>query len=353
MQHHAFWSQDATANDPRQGPPQRLRRLLELLVAGCVLTLVGGLWGCERSGQRVKMDKPPNPLTTQRHKPVSGDKLAASRKALVLAAQRNGADAAPTLGGYTYNANATYSYKKADRTVVLKEKFTLEQRADGAFRIRLTNNRNKGYEVRWVGDALYQKERYRPFREISREVAVASRWQRRGFGRWRAMVGLFGKQLVLSKIGTAQHLQRTCVRYRITLGDEAQKLSGLPSGSAWEGPVPNSTRGAAARLQRTLLSAKGRVWIDQRSGIALKVDFTGSYRLGKGKQKTLARITLRASFASLGDPKIKAPAKVVAIKREPDPKDPFAGNDKPGFFQNPPDPRNAKKKRSKRRRRKR
>lgn len=320
---------------------------LRLSLFGMMFTLAAGTMGCERSGKRVKMSKPPNPLVTQRNPKVKGEQLAGNRKAMIRSAQLKASDAASILGGFTYKARSTYIYKKGSRTLRLTRIYTLQQRANGDFRAHLENNRDKGFEVRWINHALYQRDRYRPFRIVSREIAIAHRWQRRGYGQWRSIVGLFGTRLALAQAGQKQIHGRTALQYRMALHGDVQKIQLPKEGTAWDGPVPNSTRGAAAKHKRRLLTASGNVWIDQDSGLALQVAFTGRYSIGEGKDAATATLRIQASFSSLGDPTVDVPQKSVLIGREPDPKDPFAGNKAPSYMQ--PPPRDTPKKRRRRR----
>lgn len=333
--------------------PSKTKWTQLLWLSPIMLTLIGGITGCERSGKRVKMSKPPNPLVTARNQPVKGDRLSGSRDALVRSAQLTVSDAVATLGGFVYQANATYRYKRGTKSLKLVQTYRLEQRKNGVFRSHVTSKGKqgkKGYEVIWLNQALYQRERLRPFRIISKEVKEAHRWQRRGYGRWRSIVGLFGPRLALSQNGSGQHLQRNTTRYSIALHRTPQPIKLPKYGTAWDGPVPNSTRGSAAKYKRTLRQASGTVEVDQKSGLVLKVNFKGSYQIGEGKDTTIANITLNASFVSTGDPDINVPKQVTSIKREPDPLDPFQGKMAPSYMLPPPSLDDKKKKRRRRRR---
>lgn len=321
-------------------------RLLGLGLLGASLLIA-----CERGGKKVKIGKPPNPLVTQRQAPVKGSTIDTNKQAMVRSANIKVADIVAQMGGFTYSAKATYTYQHGKKTVRLVRTYRLQQHSDGSFRVRLNNSKDQGYEALWDGQKLYTRNRYRPFRVVSTEVAIAHRWQRKGYGRWRAILGLFGKRLALSQAGTSSVAGRTCVAYTVALHQQEQPIKLPKQGTAWDGPVPDHTRGNASKMDRTLLNAEGKVWFDQIGGFVCQIDFKGKYKFGNGKQSAIANIAVTSRLVSVGDPAIKAPTKVAKITGEKDPLDPFAGANAPSYMQPPPSRDDKKKKRRRKRKR--
>lgn len=294
------------------------------------------LAGCDRSGQRLQEKAPPNPLVQQAPKGVEAHLVTGNKQALWQSAKLDAADAAHILKGFLYTAKASYQYVKSDKTLSLQEKIRLQQTEQGAFHLTVENDRQKGYEVVWVNQTLYQKMRHRPFRVISRNVEDARRWQQRGVGRWRGIVQLFGPYLALSQAGNKQEMGRSALTYQLALLQSAQPLSQKPEeGTAWAGVVPDHTRGMAAKIPRRPLSIQGEVTVDQSTGLVLQVNVTGRYQVGEGKDKVIATLTLQAQYQPNPEPSILPPKQVVLVQHEVDAHDPFARK-KPAFFQPPP-----------------
>lgn len=309
------------------------------------------LVGCDRSGQRLKEKAIPNPLVQSKPQTVKGDSLERSKQALKRSAKLGPAAAAHILQGFHYKATATYKFKKDTRTLELVETLNLAQDAKGDFHLTLNNNQKKGYEVIWSNKTLYQRMRHRPFRVTSHNAGDARRWQMRSFGRWRSIVMLFGAQMGLTKQGLRQHMGRTCQRYEISLLGDPQKPLKFKEGTAWKGPAPDHTRGAAAKKTRTPLAAKGELWVDTKTGLPLKVKFRGRYRIGTAKDNAVGTIELKASFNARSGV-VEKPKEVSVVKREIDAHDAF-GRKKPTFMLPPPSLEEQRKRRRRRRRRRR
>lgn len=318
-----------------------LGRIPSLVWAFGALCLL--LVGCKRKKVDLTESKPPNPLVAKKIDKVPGHTLAQDRKALYRSAQVSFAQANKILGGFVYKAKASYAYTRGGQKVDLNETYTMSQHADGPFRAVLQNNKQKGYEVIWTGKALYWRGRHRPFRLTSRDVAQALRWQQRGTGRWRALLGIFGRHLTLTEQGACGVLNRTCRKYALAFVQTPGPKVAQASGTAWKGALPDKTRGNAAGQNRTPTNARGTLWIDRQTGLVLKVRFRGSYTVGDGKEKMSAKVRLRAGFTRIGGPVIERPSKVVTIKREPEPLDAF-GHKKPFFLQPPPSEKKSTKK---------
>lgn len=322
---------------------------------GLVLFLCFGLvalTGCDRSGKRLKENPPPNPLVTKKVDGTQGHLLAGSKKALLKSANLKAADATAILKGFNYTAKAKYVFKKGDKTLTLNEQVKLKQAANGSFHLTLTNNRQKGYEVIWTDKTLYQKMRHRPYRVVSKNIDDAHRWQQRAIGRWRSIVGIFGPYLALTQGGGTNLSGRSVYKYQIALTKEIQEMPKQKEGTAWAGKVPDATRGAAAKKPRIPMSARGQLWVDQESGLPLKVVFRGKYSIGGGKQRAIASLSLNATFSRPTSTSIEEPDddEIAAVGREVDAYDPFHRK-KPGFLQPPPEDLNKKAKRKRRKRR--
>lgn len=310
-----------------------------LLLACAVFFVVST--ACDRTGSKLQEKAPPNPLIAKKNKPVQGASLAAKKKLLYKSASFQLSDAANWLGGFRFQATSVYRFKRRSKVLRLKETYKISQRTSGDFRTYLKNSKGRGYEVVWAEHKLYVRFFPKAFRMMSKDIHHAYRWQRRGYGQWRALVGLFGPHMVLKSEGAVSLLSRSCIRYRIGFSSTPDSSRFEKEGSAWGGVVPNRTRGAASKLPRVPKSGKGRLWIDQQTGLVMKVVFEGSYKIGG---KATAKVSLKAAFVSRGNPNIVIPTKVLRLKREPDALNPFAHR-KPSYFQDPPQKRKKRKKR--------
>jgi hypothetical protein len=290
---------------------------------------------CDRSGHKLEESDPVNPIINRQVKGVQGHLLAGNPDAILHSAKLDAADAASILKGFHYQASATYVYKRGQQTLKLSETVRLDQTPEGPYHLVVNNSQNKGYEVIWTQNNLYQRTRFRPFRITSQDVIDARRWQERGFGRWRAIVGLFGGRILLAHIGDEKCLGRKCYRYQIALSKTASKQMPQTEGTAWSGAVPEQTRGNAAALPRIPTAATGDIWIDSQTGLPLKIDFRGTYNIGEDQAQTTAQIELKASFNSPKLTAVAVPKQIVTVTREQEPLDPFARK-RPAFLLPPP-----------------
>ncbi len=305
----------------------------------CAVVLFSSLFfsSCERGKNRLEERPIPNPLIRESPQFVRGDSLAGNFSNLLKSARLVAADAGKILKAFVFSGEADYSYRKGEKEIVLKEKFSLRQNSKGEYHFLLQNNRDKGVEVIWTGGNLYFRWRYRPFRIVSKNPDDAAKWQKLAVGRWRAAVELFGPSLMLAQVRTAQYIGREAVVYQIALSkapaDSGEKL---PLGTAWEGPVGDVGRGDASKLPRIPLSASGQVWVDLETGLPLKVRFTGRYKIGRGKSSALAEMKLNLRYKPLSQQTIDPPKEIANISQAQDPLDPFAGRKKPFFLLAPP-----------------
>ncbi|HAA54098.1 MAG TPA: hypothetical protein DCE42_05050 [Myxococcales bacterium] len=307
------------------------KKIWMLFLFGAVVV---GLSGCKRSGTKLEETKQPNPLYQTERPKVEGHLLASNRRYMYQSATIDLAQANAILGGFVYKAASTYQAKRGGRALLLKHKFTITQRPNGDFHAVVRNNHKKGHDVIWVNGKLYWRGRFRPYRMTSKNLKIAHRWQLRGYGRWRALLGIFGPHLDLQEEGACQQLNRICRKYRVTFRATPHKEKTFEAGTAWAGKVPDKTRGSAAGQPRVPMSASGRLWVDRQSGLVLKVNFRGTYRLGKG-QGVVTSVRLDAGFTKTGGGVISPPQKIVQVGVTPQPKDPFARK-KPFYFQPPP-----------------
>lgn len=306
-----------------------------LSIVWLVMVALTSMIGCDRAGQRLKENPPPNPLVQQKPQTVEAHLVAGKKEALWQSAKLDAADAAHILKGFVYKEQATYHYVKTDKTLRLQENVVLRQTEQGAFHLTVNNDQQKGYEVIWTNQTLYQRMRHRPFRIISRNVEDARRWQQRGVGRWRSIVHLFGPYLALSQAGESREMGRSGQKYQLALLQSPQPFKLEQEGTAWAGPVPDPTRGTAAKLPRRPVSVQGDITLDPTTGLVLRVHFSGQYQVGDGKDKATATITLQSHYQPNQDSTIAPPPQVVDVQQEVDAHDPFARK-KPAFFQPPP-----------------
>lgn len=323
------------------------RRLGLTFLCGSGLLL--GTAGCDRSGSKLQESKAPNPMVARSIKRVSTSDLTNDQKSLYRSANLGPAEANAILGGFSFQASSTIAIKRGKQSLRLRENYKLKQQKSGVFLAKMSNSRGKGYEAIWSGKQLFYRPNVRDFRVVSQEADEARRWQVRGIGRWRAVVELFGGHLRLNSEGSGNLLGRSVNEYSIRFRQGATPLSQqerearLKQGTAWAGAIPDHTRGAAAGKARQPSAAKGRVWIDQETGLVLKVRFSGRYLVG-AKPSAVVSVKLKASFTSRSNPTVEMPTKVLKIVKEPTPLDPFAVK-KPVYFQPPPEERGKKKRR--------
>ncbi len=311
-----------------------------LLLSFALLSLTA----CERKGKIIQESAPPNPLIASKAPELGGHLLASHRDIFYKSAQITVPQANKILGGFTYKAHAIYKMTRKGKQLVLIEHYKLKQRTDGSFHASVVNNHQKGYDAIWNGKALYWRNYHREYRITSHDIRIARRWQALGFGRWRSFVAIFGPHIVLEEKGACQHIGRDCRRYAIRFTQKAQGSYPRRKGTAWAGPLSGHTRGRAEKHHRQPLDARGSLWVDRKSGLVLKVNFDGTYRVKLQPHSMTAKLHLAAEFTGQGNPVISIPKKIIVIKREADPLDPFQRK-KPFFLLDPPDKKKKKKRR--------
>jgi hypothetical protein len=80
---------------------------------------------------------------------------------------------------------------------------------------------------------------------------------------------------------------------------------------------------------------QGTVVLDESTGLVLRVNVTGQYQIGEGKEKVVATLTLQGHYQPNQETSLLPPKKVVLVEHEVDAHDPFARK-KPAFLQPPP-----------------
>lgn len=296
------------------------------------------LIGCRKKSPNLGAKEAPNPLVAKKLSGVSGAQVGRNAAMLMQGASVDPAVINKAMGGFVYEAKATYASTRKQRTVKFGEKVKIQQHPSGHLHILITNDQQKSAEVIWHNEKLYWRGKGRPFRITSDNVDDARRWQLKSYGRWRALVEIFGESIQLEDQGEEQVAGRSCRKYSISLRSMTDtSLQKLPEGTAWAGRLPEHTRGKAANKQRQPSQASGTICADLELGFPLKIKFRGAYRVGN-KEASVA-VTLDASFLRSGAETIKPPAKIVTVSRETEPLDAF-GKKKPSFFQEPPARRN-------------
>lgn len=303
----------------------------------CLLLLAST--ACKRmSSSSLQETDAPNPLIADKAPTLEASSLSQTSEALFRSASLTLADAAKLLGSFEYKADASYLYTRKDRSISLKEKVQIFQRPDGAFRSLVENDQQKATEILWTGKELFWRGKGRPWRSISRDVQQAWRWQRQSYGRWRAIVGIFGPALRLEADGSDTIVGQDCVKFRVSLRSQMDSKPPVIRGGLWDGPAPKETRGLAAKEERTPQTAQGTLWVGRSSGLVLQVHFKGRYQIGEGAS---GEVSLKAGFTKRDTDPISAPKDIATIAREPDPIDPF-GRKPPFFLQPPPSPKTEK-----------
>jgi hypothetical protein len=306
---------------------------------GVFLCLALSLTACKRGTATLENKTTDNPLIAKEAKGIAVEQIAQSAKALMQSASLDPAVINKAMNGFTYKAASTYRAKRTEQKLALKEETRLAQLPDGSFHLTIQNDQQQAIDVLWVSEKLYWRGKGRPYRVIAEQPDAARRWQLRGYGQWRALVAIFGEAIRLHAKEDKQIAGRSCRVYGVALRSMTDpSLGNLPEGTAWQGKLPEHTRGGAADKPRVPNEAKGELCVDTALGFPLQIQFQGAYTVGK--DEATVSVSLTAAFEPAPSNALQIPQKLVTIAQEPEPIDAFAKK-KPFFFQ-PPPPRKEK-----------
>ncbi len=268
------------------------------------------------------------------------------------------------LGSLKLHSEAVLSFERGTLKIKSSEVVDLVQAAEGDFSLTLVTGDENRQEVASVNDIFFLKNNNGRWR-ISRDPSGEREQLREdSAGVWRSFYDLFNHALVFQKQGTASVDGRTAVHYKMgkkNLSDEAKKLGEqapqpdpTPPAEVDGGAPPVDPkvenkklmgRMAAWRKNARASGGRGDVYVDEKTGVILKLDFTGKMLIGDGPELAGLDVRIKVAMSSIGKSlDVRAPKNAVAeITREKFPVAPRAPFEEKGIVKPIPKDDPAKK----------
>ena len=211
--------------------------------------------------------------------------------------------------------------------VSLAEETTLSDGPNDDFSVRLSNDRNQGFDLVWVKGEVFVKSLYGPFRKRRTDRTDPQRV------REQAMSGLatfdrLARGLKLRQVGEVTADGRRVVRYSVTgFGARAgvKEKSDLPPVQYPENkPDPDTARRLELWEKEEPESVSGTLLVDAQTGAPLGCDLQGRFKVTGQKGQPAAELDLHTVLVTSNvgaDPGLKTP------KYEPEPSVPHAVKD--------------------------
>ena len=199
--------------------------------------------------------------------------------------------------------------------VSLSEETTLADGPHGDYSIRLSNDRNQGFEIAWVNAQAFVKSLYGPYRKRRTDPARV---------REQALAALpsfdrLAHGLKLKLAGESVESGRTVIRYTVTgSGGRPQPKDDrdlppieYPLAGKEKGPDPDTARRIELWEKEEPISVSGTVLVDAETAAPIACDLQGHFRVaGASKAGPAAELDLHAVLVTQAigkDPNLKEP----------------------------------------------
>lgn len=247
-----------------------------------------------------------------------------------------GQEIAARLQSFTMTSNGQLSFGRgapdSGARVRSAEKTRMVQglpREDGAgdFAIEVTTGEGNEMRLAYVNDVFFLKNNNGRWRLSRDPQGERNAYRSDALAVWRSFYDLVSHALVVEAAGAGTHAGRPVVKYRLSLPDEgavaaaagkdiAPPPEGPDGGPAEEPPAERLTR-MRDRMSKWKERAKpaggrGELWVDEKTGVATFVNFTGAMVVGDGPQPARLDVKLDMSFTDIGkDHQVQMPKDAI------------------------------------------
>lgn len=255
------------------------------------------------------------------------------------------------LNSLSLHSEAVLSFERGTLKIKSSEVVDLKQAKEGDFSLTLVTGDENRQEVASVNDVFFLKNnngRWRISRDPSGE---RERLREDSAGVWRSFYDLFNHALVFQKEGSTSYEGRSVVRYRMNVKNLSEQAKELGAQEPQPDPTPPAEvdggapkvdpkvenkklmgRMEAWRKNARAAGGRGEMLVDEKTGVILKLDFTGKMVVGDGPTPAELNVRIKVETKDIGKALIVSPPKnaVAEITREKFPVAPRAPFEKKG-----------------------
>jgi hypothetical protein len=295
-----------------------MRRVLAVIA--CLFVLSCKRSEDEAAKQRIfSQEQQPSGASAQAREPLDAAALANDPKLARRVLHMPQAEVEQRLGAHRAQQRVQFAWFRGPglpdggSEVSLSEETTLADAPNGDFSVRLTNDRNQGFELVWVNGEVFVKSLYGPFHKRRTDRSDPARV------REQAMSGLatfdrLARGLALKYVGELTSEGRRVVRYSVTgFGARgAQKeADGLPPVQYPDSKVdPDTARRLELWEKEEPVSVSGTVVLDGDTAAPVACELRGRFKVPGNASGAAAELALHTVLvtSNIGrDPKLKAP----------------------------------------------
>jgi len=250
---------------------------------------------------------------------IAVDKLATDANVLAHVLYMPFGEAATRLPSLKYTAHSTFVFSRGTEEYEQTDTSTVVQDSQGDFHVVLSTPGSE-LEVYLVGDTLYVRQDQGLLRHKPRRDVEANNWTDVAFSSARKAVELFQPRLKLAEARAETVAGRAATRYNLTLAANSADSLTIPE------PLPTTTGAVAppARWRELArpLDLRGFLWVDNATGVLMKVSITGRLEIADRQVRpTQLELRFDSEIQDVGKvASVKAPESVAEFRRTARPK---------------------------------
>lgn len=318
------------SESPRIAGARKARPVHVLLVGATMAALAAPpSCTCQRqenieAKERLTKPAPPDPHVKAADEKIDVEKLtdAAVLKRVV---RMEGQEVAARLQSFVMTSNGQLSFSRGSAEtgggrVRSAEKTRMVQglpREDGSgdFAVEVMTGDGSEMRLAYVNDVFFLKNNNGRWRLSRDPQGERNHYRSDALGVWRAFYDLISHALVVEPAGAGRQGGRAVVKYRLSLPDQGAEAVaagkqiapppvGPDGGPAEEPPAEKLTR-MRERMSKWKERAKpaggkGELWVDEETGVATLVNFSGSMVVGDGPEPARLDVKIDMSFTDIG-----------------------------------------------------
>lgn len=299
----------------------RSQQLSGVALAMALMVAVLGAAGCARdrakseARQRVFAPPPPDPVVTRAKEKIEVGGLASQPPVRERLVHMSFAEIAQRLGSFAFEAEGRISFSRGTVTRQSVERATLEQAANGDFRLDLVMEGGDEQHLVFCNGVLYVRHNFGVWRASRDPTDERLRWREQAYRIWPSFYDLFGDQIRFVEGAPTSVDGRPAVRFTISVAANPAPVE--PMGKApTEGDGLERTLAQRAiewRRHTAAESGGGSLLLDEQQAAPIEVDFGGKLRVVDDDQKPASlEVAVKAKISKIGTiPRIDPPADYV------------------------------------------
>jgi len=287
----------------------RARQLGGVALAMALAVAMLGDAGCVRdrakreARQRVFAPPPPDPVVTRAKEKIEVGGLASQPPVRDRLVHMSFAEIAQRLGSFAFEAEGRISFARGTMTRQSVERSTLEQAANGDFRLDLLMEGGDEQHLVFCNGVLYVRHNYGVWRASRDPTDERLRWREQAYRIWPSFYDLFGDQIRFVEGAPTSADGRPAVRFTIAVAASTAPVEPM-------GKAPTEGAGLERALAQRMVewrrhtvaeSGGGSLLLDEQQAAPLEVDFGGTLRVVDDEQSPAQlEVAVKAKLTKIG-----------------------------------------------------